>query len=183
MNKNILPKHLGGHLNKTHIDKNALSYLIKRFNIKKFCDIGCGPGGMVILAKELGLEAIGIDGDFTLSFPENLNIILHDFTTGPINIDYYDLAWSCEFLEHVKEEYQDNYFSAFLKCKVVCCTFSISSRGHHHVNVKDQQYWDNTFDKYGFIKDTQSTNDIRLCSSMTRDFIRTTGSVYTNRNI
>lgn len=178
---NILPKHLGGHANITHIDENTLNYLIAKFNIKSMCDIGCGPGGMVHLAKNKGLNSLGIDGDFTISFPKHLNIIIHDFTNGPLSIMDYDLGWSCEFLEHVEEKYQDNYFSIFNKCKIVCCTFATSIKGHHHVNVKNQNYWDHIFLNYGFIKDINTTNYIRKYSSMKREFIRNTGSVYINK--
>ena len=33
---------------------------------KRMVDVGCGPGGMVELALSKGLQAAGIDGDFTL---------------------------------------------------------------------------------------------------------------------
>ena len=39
-----LPKHLGGHLNKTHVDRGSLEILKRRFDIKSMLDIGCGPG-------------------------------------------------------------------------------------------------------------------------------------------
>jgi len=43
--------HLGGHFNRTHLDEGSLLFIIKEFNIKSFLDIGCGPMGMVVLAK------------------------------------------------------------------------------------------------------------------------------------
>lgn len=181
MNKE-LPKHLGGHANRTHIDENTLKYLINNFKIKSMYDIGCGPGGMIDLVMKLGIKAIGIDGDFTINFPKHLNIIIHDFVTGPLNLDLVDLGWSCEFLEHVEEKYAQNYFSVFKKCKIICCTFATTSRGYHHVNVQDQYYWDKIFHSYGFEKDCDATNSIRSCSTMKRDFIRNTGTVYINNN-
>ena len=62
----MLEAHLGGHQNKTHLDHGALDWLIKTTNAKTFLDIGCGPGGMVELAKSKGLLVKGIDGDHTL---------------------------------------------------------------------------------------------------------------------
>ena len=53
-----LPQHLGGHENETHIDDGALSYFIENFDVKSMVDIGCGPGGMVDLAKRKGLDVI-----------------------------------------------------------------------------------------------------------------------------
>ena len=42
-----LQDHLGGHMNKTHLDKGALAWIKNKFNAKTYLDIGCGPGGMV----------------------------------------------------------------------------------------------------------------------------------------
>lgn len=178
-----LPKHLGGHANITHKDESTLHFLISNFNIKSFCDVGCGPGGMVTMAESKGLKSIGIDGDFTLNYPSQSIIIVHDFTTGPLEVRGQDLCWCCEFLEHVEEKYMDNYFSVFKNSKYVFCTFSLSRGGHHHVNVKDQQYWDEEFRKRHFIKDIESTEKIRQISSMSRDFVRLTGTLYINKNI
>lgn len=176
----LLPKHLGGHYNITHIDDGTLQYLIDTFDIKTMYDVGCGPGGMVALAKSKGLKCIGIDGDYTINYPKELDIVIHDFTIKPLILPLADLAWSCEFLEHVEEKYMDNYFSVFVTCRVVCCTFATihSKKGHHHVNLKNQKYWDEKFMKYGFIKDDLSTMAIKKHSTMKRNFIRNTGTVY-----
>lgn len=173
-----LPIHLGGHKNITHIDRNTLIYLKNKFDIRSMYDIGCGPGGMLILANELDINAIGIDGDFTINYPKNIKVYIHDFTTGPLFLPKVDLSWSCEFLEHVKEEFIDNYFEVFKKSNIVCCTFSTKKNGHHHVNVKDQKYWDYQFRIRGFTKDVESTNYIRINSSMKREFIKNTGTIY-----
>ena len=84
-----LPDHLGGHLNKTHTDRGTLLYLKQKYNIKSSIDIGCGPGAMVQIANDRGIDAWGIDGDFTLTYPTDIEnkIIMHDFTTGKPKID------------------------------------------------------------------------------------------------
>ena len=61
-----LPNHLGGHLNKTHVDEGSLTWIINTFNIKSFLDVGCGTGGMVELSESKGIKSLGIDGDHTL---------------------------------------------------------------------------------------------------------------------
>ena len=176
-----LPKHLGGHLNITHIDEATLVYLLEEFLINSMYDVGCGPGGMVALGKSKGLDAVGIDGDYTLTYPSDIQVIQHDFTKGPIDLDAKDLSWSCEFLEHVEEKYMDNYFSVFQKTRVVIVTYcNIPGTGHHHVNVQNQAYWDDKFKSYGFSKDQKRTDHIRLHSSMKRNFVRDTGTVYIN---
>lgn len=180
MQANKLPPHLGGHLYKTHIDESSLDYLIDRYNVESMCDIGCGPGGMVKLAQEKGIQSTGIDGDFTLKHSDEINVIVHDFTTGPLHLPEVDLSWSVEFLEHVHEKYMDNYFSVFSVSRIVFCTFSMTTRGHHHVNINNQEYWDSKFNDYGFNKDIESTNHIRKNSSMKRNFVRDTGTIFIN---
>lgn len=179
----VLPNHLGGHENRTHLDESTLDYLLDKFDIRSMYDIGCGPGGMVGLALSKNIQVSGIDGDFTIKYPDTIknNIIIHDFTQRPLSLPYRDLSWSCEFLEHVDEKYMNNYFSVFTVTKVVCCTFCDKhGAGHHHVNIKDQNYWDKKFAEFNFSKDEESTKFIRNNSSMIRDFMRQTGTVYIN---
>lgn len=178
-----LPRHLGGHEGRTHIDDATLSYLIKKYNIQSMYDVGCGPGGMLKLAQDKGIDAVGVDGDFTLKYPAELNIIIHDFTKGSLVCKEKDLSWSCEFLEHVEEQFMDNYFSVFKQTKIVCCTFcNIQGTGHHHVNIQNQEYWDQKFLERGFLKEKETTREIRKISSMQRNFVRDTGTVYINKN-
>ena len=82
----MLEKHLGGHQGKTHIDAGTLDWAIKNLKVKSLLDIGCGPGGMVELANNLGLDAVGIDGDYTLDRYDSSKFIIHDFTKGPAPI-------------------------------------------------------------------------------------------------
>lgn len=177
-----LPDHLGGHLNKTHNDRGTLLYLKKKYNINSMLDIGCGPGGMVQLAKDRGINAFGIDGDFTLEYPPELSpfILIHDFTQGPAPIDSkFDLGWSVEFLEHVEEQYQDNYMQAFAACDYVVATAAPPGYpGHHHVNCRDQEYWIEVFARYGFEFDENETKQISTQSTMMKPFMQTTGMFF-----
>lgn len=162
---NNLPEHLGGHKNRTHLDEGVLNYMIDQYKVKSMLDIGCGPGGMVNLARDLGIDAYGIDGDFTLNRVGNF-FTIHDYTLGnsPVN-KTFDMAWSCEFVEHVEEDYLPNYMNDFQKAKYVVMTFSEKS-GHHHVNLKPASYWISKFKDYGFEYDDEETNNIRNASTM-----------------
>jgi 2-polyprenyl-3-methyl-5-hydroxy-6-metoxy-1,4-benzoquinol methylase len=60
----MLDEHLGGHNGLTHLDEGALTWL-KQLGHTSFLDIGCGPGGMVELAEQLGFKVLGVDGDHT----------------------------------------------------------------------------------------------------------------------
>tara|TARA_B100000900_G_C20600428_1_gene725291 strand:- start:962 stop:1525 length:564 start_codon:yes stop_codon:yes gene_type:complete len=163
-----LPEHLGGHKNRTHLDEGSLDHCIKTFNIKSMLDIGCGPGGMVELAKSKGLKAYGIDGDFEVKRSKNISkfVTIHDYETGPSPLDInVDLIWSVEFLEHVWEKYQDNYMKDFQRGKFVVCTFS-EKNGHHHVNLKPASYWIDVFKDYGFSHDADMTKTIREVTTL-----------------
>ena len=183
-NQDSLPSHLGGHLNKTHNDRGTLLYLIEKYQIKSFLDVGCGPGGMVRLAGMRDLFSLGIDGDWQVPKEPEAKILIHDFTTGPAPLDReFDLGWSVEFLEHVDEQYQDNYMQAFARCKYVICTAAgPGAPGHHHVNCQPAEYWHDVFDKYGFEYDHETTLDIRMKkSNMQKPFMQRTGMFFVRR--
>jgi len=137
----MLENHLGGHNNKTHLDTGALAWLQETFDVKTFLDIGCGPGGMVKLANSVGLQAHGIDGDYTLERYNPSKFLIHDFTKGTAPLTQtYDVGWSVEFLEHVYEEYMPNYMHSFLQCKYVIVTYAPPGwTGHHHVNLQEEE--------------------------------------------
>ena len=182
---NTLPEHLGGHKGRTHLDEGVLDYMIGQYNVKSMLDIGCGPGGMVDLAVEKKLQAIGIDGDFTVSRSNN-KFVIHDYTKGPSNIlQTFDLVWSCEFVEHVEEEYFTNYINDFQKGKYVVMTFSEKS-GYHHVNCKPKEYWVERFEKSGFEFLQSETDKIRNLSTMNIDvgkkkqFVKNNGLFFKN---
>ena len=96
-----LPPHLGGHCGTTHIDTGALRYFYDIHNCRRLLDVGCGPGGQVKAARDIGYtHCAGIDGDPAVE-PD----ILHDFTTGTVRAvaesvarepDEPALVW-CEF--------------------------------------------------------------------------------------
>jgi cyclopropane fatty-acyl-phospholipid synthase-like methyltransferase len=164
-----LPNHLGGHQGRTHVDYGTLEYLKKEFSIKTMLDIGCGPAGMVKLARETNIEAYGIDGDFTVERDINPQwITIHDYTVGPsLFKTSVDLIWSVEFLEHVYEEYQDNYMQDFVKGKYALVTFAPPGKaGHHHVNCRTSDYWIDVFNRYGFNYDSTITEKVREVTTM-----------------
>lgn len=172
-----LPEHLGGHLNKTHLDEGSLSFFINILKIKSFLDIGCGPGGMVELANKKGLESLGIDGDYTLNRFDATKFIIHDFTQGPLLLDKtFDLCWSCEFVEHVEKDYVDNFMKTFNYANQVLITFAPpNTPGHHHVNCQTQEYWIDLFKNYNFNYNNYITKHIRKVSTMQKPFVKNNG--------
>jgi len=174
--------HLGGHAGITHIDEAALRWAIARWKAQSFLDIGCGPGGMVRLASKLLRLADGIDGDPSIDgFP---GLIRHDFTKGIcVGLKKYDLGWSVEFLEHIEERFLPNAMHAFQRCRFVIMTAAPpGAGGHHHVNCQPSDYWIKVFRQYGFRFLERHTAQAKERSTMARDFLRSTGLVFRQRN-
>jgi 2-polyprenyl-3-methyl-5-hydroxy-6-metoxy-1,4-benzoquinol methylase len=179
----LVPPHLGGHLGVTHLDEGALEHLIHAFQIRSMIDIGCGPGGMVQLARAKGLDAVGVDGDPLvpdLSGLPDENLVIHDFTRGPLMLDRkFDLAWSVEFLEHVEERFQSHYMDLFQHARYVFLTAAPPGKpGHHHVNCRDAAYWVEVFSRYGFAYDRETTEALKGASTMEREFVREMGMFF-----
>ena len=174
--RNSTNGHLGGHLNKTHIDLGSLEFLKETFGIKSMLDIGCGPGEQILKAEEIGIKSQGIDG---WPGPKRLaeNIIIHDFEKGSYDHEEkYDLAWSVEFLEHVYEQYIPNYMRSFQACTYALVTHAPPGKlGFHHVNCQNPDYWIKKFSEYGFVRDEDITSKVREASSMSRNFVRDNG--------
>lgn len=178
-----LPLHLGGHDNETHLDNGVLNYMIKKYNIKSFLDVGCGPGGMCELAQSKNLKVLGIDGDFTLK--HNHPAIIHDYTNGSPEInEHYDLCWSCEFVEHVEEQYAKNFIETFKKAKYIIITHAVPGQwGHHHVNCQPYTYWKDLLFKDGLKFSASESLKIRDLSTMKANHIKRSGMFFVNQNI
>jgi SAM-dependent methyltransferase len=187
MKKNLSPEsnpHLGGHCFVTHIDEGLLIFCKDQLNCKNMIDIGCGPGGMIELANKMGIDAIGVDGDPRLT-REDDRIIIHDYAAGILNFQRtFDLAYSCEFVEHVEEKYIPNFIETFKLAHNVILTYAPENTpGHHHVNCKSEEYWIQIFESYNFLFDRKITNKLRLSSTMKRDFVRLTGLYFKNNDV
>lgn len=178
------PKHLGGHSGKTHVDQGVLAFLQKSLGATSLLDVGCGVGGQLQVAKELGFgRLLGVDGDPNLPTVGN-PVTRHDFSEGALPMDdTFALAWSCEFVEHVREEFVPNFMSLFQKCKHVALTHAPKGKaGHHHVNCRNSEYWIDLFEQHGFTFLKGLTSECRGRSTMKRDFFRENGLVFMNNN-
>lgn len=175
-----LPGHLGGHYNFTAMVESTFDFIHQKYNIKSVIDIGCGPAGMVEYMRSKNVDAIGVDGDFTL--PKKEYVIVHDYTVGPLQLDRkFDLAYSTEFLEHVEEKYIPNFLPTFQKGKYVFCSAAPKGQGgHHHVNENSKEYWIDIFDKYGFTYLSEDSAQI----SLTHEYklVKNNSMFFVNRN-
>lgn len=160
-----LPDHLGGHFGNTNTDPATLRYLAARYDIRTMLDVGCGPGGMLDEARAIGIDAMGVDGDWTVA-RHNDRIKYHDYTTGPFSVAATDLIWCMEFVEHVEAQYQDNFLATFDAGRVLYLTAAPPGfPGWHHVNCREPEYWIDLLQSRGWQQDTEATEWVRVNGS------------------
>jgi SAM-dependent methyltransferase len=169
------PEHLGrtGDNNFSGIDIPVLDYFCNRLPTdqpRKFLDIGCANGDVVLHMKNLGLESYGIDGDpyaiYEYSDPSiRDNLFHHDYTEGQSIFDRkVDIVWSMDFVRHVEEIYFGNYIKDFLLGRtIILNTAPVGTLGHHVVNDKSKDYWISAFENYDY---TYSRDDSLIASEL-----------------
>lgn len=129
-------------------------------------DVGCGLGYVMKYFHDHGCEVSGVDGSPS-AVADNVvpnHVCKHDFSKGAWEPEVPpDLVWSSEFLEHVEEEYIDNFMPAFSKStSLVVVTYARPGQGgHHHVNENTESYWVDAFRRTGFVFDTELTETAR----------------------
>lgn len=162
------PAHLGGHMQMSWVDEPVLDYLISRYNVRSMLDVGCGLGAMVDMATAKGIIAYGVDGDPQVEHPD---VFIHDYTTGPTALWFenisifertvvYDLIWCVEFVEHVEQQYQENYLRTFDRgTKALYLTAAYPGQGgYHHVNEQPMEYWIELLTARGWTLDQEATD-------------------------
>ena len=164
----VLEGHLGGFY--TTVDKAShcpemFKYLIENLDINSVLDIGCGMGYQMQEFMKYCDEVVGVDGSeyATSNSPVKESIFKHDFSVGELETeDRFDLCWCCEFVEHVKEEFRDNFLSSFAFCKYVAMTHAVPGQGgHHHVNCQPREYWVEHMSRFGFEFDEELTDQLK----------------------
>lgn len=164
----VVDGHLGGYIpggDPATVYPDLWEWLVKEQGVESVIDIGCGDGIAVDYFSSLGCAVLGIDG-----IPqEHPNIITHDYTHGPFVVTLadepgarYDLAWSCEFVEHIAEEYVENFLETFACADLVLMTSAgPGQNGWHHVNCQPIPYWSRKMQQIGYLVDEVFTVDCR----------------------
>lgn len=154
--------HLGGF----HPDGDKATWFpglwkacVDDLGVRSVLDVGCGAGHTVKFFRDLGCRVVGVDG----VEQDDPDIIQWDFTKGPLMTgDEFDLAWSCEFVEHVPEDDVPNFLETFKCAKLVLLTHSEPGQpGYHHVNCQPSGYWIEQFEGIGFEFDGDLTIECR----------------------
>src|SRR3972149_4181009 len=184
----IKENHLGGFVeerNSRCFYTELWDQLIKDFSIKSVIDVGCGQGHALAYLKEKGCKIFGIDGSALVlkDNPLGLNseIHIHDYTEGAYKPFYqYDLAWSCEFVEHVEEKFIPNFMTTFKSAKIVALSHALPGQGgYHHVNEQTDDYWIGKFLQNGFKLHIPKTTEYR---ALAHDYFQKSGLVFTNES-
>lgn len=130
-------------------------------------DIGCGEGHSTRYFRERDALVVPIDG---IAQPQLADFILHDFTEGPwrysLGEHRFGLAWCCEVVEHIEEQYLPNLLETFAYCKVVAMTHAEpGQQGYHHVNCQPYTYWRGALAAFGFRLDEGLTAAARALAA------------------
>jgi len=169
------PSHLGGHFGITNSDPITLGYLAAHFDIRSMLDVGCGPGGMLDLARKYGIIALGVDGDPAMERPD---VIIHDYAHAPLfMVSRSDLIWCVEFVEHIEAQYIPHFLATFRCGRVLFLTHALPGQGgHHHVNEQPAEYWIAILQAEGWQLDQEATDWVRANAG--NQYTKATGMVW-----
>ncbi len=123
-------------------------------------ELGSGEGCLVYHFDKLGWHNyIAVDGNpliMELSDFANKNKDKFKILNLQDEIDFaykFDLILSFEVIEHIKEEFLDNFIKTVLNCmhkeSIFIITCSLQSGLDVHVTVKPRQWWLEKFSSYG----------------------------------
>jgi SAM-dependent methyltransferase len=163
--------HLGGYIvggDPATYYPQLWEWLVREQGVRSVIDVGCGEGHAGRHFGLFGCRMLNIDG---IDQPGLADFWRFDFTDGPFpGVGTFDLAWSCEFVEHVEERYIANFLAAFMNAKMVAMTHAEPEQpGHHHVNCRTADYWIGALAAAGFRYDAETTGHARLMAGMNRN--------------
>lgn len=144
-------------------------WAVESLGVRSVLDIGCGEGHASLFFREQGCAVTAVDGSVLAhrnSVVPDVHVV-HDFVEAPYAPERdFDLAWCCEFVEHVEERYSENFLRAFEAAKLVMLTHAVPGQpGWHHVNCQTAEYWIERLNDHGFDYDAGLTEESRALSS------------------
>lgn len=150
-------------------------WLVSEHDVRSVIDVGCGDGVALRWFREHGCRVLGIDG-----IPQDdPDIVTRDYTERIPTLSFtdrlgafsdWDLAWSCEFVEHVEEQHIPNFVATFQCARMVLMTHAEPGQaGWHHVNCQPADYWKGVLSAAGFDFDETLTEAAREMAGMNPD--------------
>lgn len=136
-------------------------WAVRTENVRSVLDVGCGEGHSTRCFRSMGCTVLGLDG-FDQAIRDSVipeAVKLHDFTVDTYTDGRFDLVWSCEFLEHIEEQFLPRVLRTFqLAGKSLLVTHAFPGQpGHHHVNCRSTAYWIEVLGRVGFTCDVGRT--------------------------
>lgn len=149
---------------------HALMAVFSVFGVpKSMIDFGCGSGIMVRFARQIGVDAYGVD---QIGHSENY-FFQHDLTV-PMDILRVpvDLAISIETAEHLQPEFADTFCDSIAtrvneRGLLVFTAAMPGQRGLGHVNCQFGDYWRAKFYDRGMEWDQEKTWRLALAWKIT----------------
>lgn len=148
------------HLSNVHTQEGpraALPYVFLDWKPTSLLDIGCGFGTWLKAALDFGISDIfGVDG---VAIPEDQLLISstlfqqHDLTR-PINLGRrFDVCLCLEVAEHLDKKYSWTLVKTLADHAnvVIFSAAPPSQPGQHHINCQWPTYWQELFNKVGFV--------------------------------
>ncbi len=186
----ISDRHLGGCISGGDPDTYSpklWDYIIDKYSIKSLVDIGCGEGYSTLYFHNKGVNVLGVDGFQTaldnFQVPGKSRLVDYQESSALNEFESFDLCWSCEFVEHVYEEFSHNFLKDFSRAKYLAVTHAVPGQpGYHHVNCREEFYWVDRIEARGFRLDRKETNIMRsLCDE--GNYYGKTGLFFVNEKV
>lgn len=119
-------------------------------------DLGCGWGGWLAAAGELGVaNLVGIDGEWVKHadlIDPSIRLITHDLEKPLALNETFDLAISLEVAEHLSPDRARSFVRELCAAakRVVFSAAIPGQGGTNHINEQWQDYWAQLFGEEGF---------------------------------
>jgi SAM-dependent methyltransferase len=133
-----------------------MPFVLELTGAKSVVDLGCGVGGWVAVAKELGAaEVLGVDGDYVDQawLKVDADEFLPRDLTQPIRVERdFDLSMSLEVAEHLPPARAASFVSDL--CALAPIVFFGAAQphqgGNNHINEQYLDYWVELFAAEGY---------------------------------
>jgi len=139
--------------------------VIAMYHPKTVLDIGCGVGKSLDYFLSKDIDCQGVDGSrLAIARSQNSEKIRQHNLNIELNLGtLFDLVWSFEFIEHIHPKYVDTVLKTFSNHSdvIVLAAARPGQGGDGHLNEKDDQYWVQKFNNFGYSLNKHNTSILR----------------------